>query len=68
MKSDDFLPRSTDTGVSRDQSQYAQTARFDSPNQEPLATIGITINENEHLVLPTAKGALGSIRAWTRDC
>jgi L-asparaginase len=31
---------------------------FDSPNQEPLATIGITINENEHLMLPPAKGAL----------
>jgi hypothetical protein len=25
---------------------------FDSPNQDPLATIGITINENEHLMLP----------------
>jgi L-asparaginase len=31
---------------------------FDSPNQDPLATIGITIDENEHLVLPPAKGAL----------
>jgi len=31
---------------------------FDSPNQDPLATIGITIDENEHLILPPAKGAL----------
>jgi L-asparaginase len=31
---------------------------FDSPNMDPLASIGITINENEHLVLPPAKGAL----------
>lgn len=31
---------------------------FDSPNQDPLATIGITIEENEHLLLPPAKGAL----------
>jgi len=31
---------------------------FDSPNQDPLAKIGITIDENEHLVLPPAKGAL----------
>ena len=31
---------------------------FDSPNMDPLATIGITIDENEHLVLPPAKGAL----------
>jgi L-asparaginase len=31
---------------------------FDSPNQDPLATIGITIDENEHLLLPPAKGAL----------
>ena len=31
---------------------------FDSPNMDPLATIGITINENEHLLLPPAKGAL----------
>lgn len=31
---------------------------FDSPNLDPLATIGITIDENEHLILPPAKGAL----------
>ena len=31
---------------------------FDSPNVDPLATIGISIDENEHLVLPPAKGAL----------
>lgn len=31
---------------------------FDSPNQDPLATIGITIDENDHLILPPAKGAL----------
>jgi L-asparaginase len=31
---------------------------FDSPNQDPLAKIGITIDENEHLLLPPAKGAL----------
>ena len=31
---------------------------FDSPNLDPLATIGITIDENEHLVLPPPKGAL----------
>jgi L-asparaginase len=31
---------------------------FDSPNMDPLATIGITIDENEHLVLPPPKGAL----------
>lgn len=31
---------------------------FDSPNIEPLAKIGITIDENEHLVLPPAKGQL----------
>ena len=31
---------------------------FDSPNQDPLATIGISIDENEHLVLPPSKGAL----------
>lgn len=31
---------------------------FDSPNQDPLAKIGITIDENEHLILPPAKGAL----------
>ena len=27
---------------------------FDSPNQDPLATIGITIDENEHLILPVS--------------
>ena len=31
---------------------------FDSPNLDPLAKIGITIDENEHLVLPPPKGAL----------
>ena len=31
---------------------------FDSPNQLPLATIGITIDENENLVQPPARGAL----------
>jgi L-asparaginase len=31
---------------------------FDSPNLDPLATIGITIDENEHLILPQPKGAL----------
>ena len=31
---------------------------FDSPNQDPLAKIGITIDENESIVLPPAKGAL----------
>lgn len=31
---------------------------FDSPNMDPLATIGITINENEHLILPQPRGAL----------
>mmetsp|Transcript_68674 Transcript_68674/g.102077 ORF Transcript_68674/g.102077 Transcript_68674/m.102077 type:complete len:375 (-) Transcript_68674:294-1418(-) len=31
---------------------------FDSPNLEPLAKIGITIDENEHLSLPPARGAL----------
>jgi L-asparaginase len=31
---------------------------FDSPNQDPLATIGITIDKNEDLVLPPAKGQL----------
>jgi L-asparaginase len=31
---------------------------FDSPNLEPLAKIGITIDENEHLGLPRARGAL----------
>lgn len=31
---------------------------FDSPNLDPLATIGITIDENEHLSLPPAKGIM----------
>lgn len=31
---------------------------FDSPNLDPLAKIGITIDENEHLALPPARGAL----------
>ncbi len=31
---------------------------FDSPNMPPLAQIGISIEENEHLVLPPARGAL----------
>jgi L-asparaginase len=31
---------------------------FDSPNLDPLAKIGIAIDENEHLVLPPPKGAL----------
>jgi L-asparaginase len=31
---------------------------FDSPNISPLATIGITIDENERLILPPPKGAL----------
>jgi len=31
---------------------------FDSPNLPPLAQIGITIDENEHLLLPPARGAL----------
>ena len=31
---------------------------FDSPNMEPLANIGITIDENEHLLLPQPKGRL----------
>jgi len=31
---------------------------FDSPNLEPLAKIGITIDENENLSLPQARGAL----------
>ncbi len=31
---------------------------FDSPNLEPLAKIGIAINENEHLSLPRPRGAL----------
>lgn len=35
-----------------------QLKAFDSPNMDPLATIGITIDENEHLILPPPKGAL----------
>jgi L-asparaginase len=31
---------------------------FDSPNLEPLAQIGITIDENDHLLQPPARGAL----------
>lgn len=31
---------------------------FDSPNIEPLATIGINIHENEAMVLPPPRGAL----------
>lgn len=31
---------------------------FDSPNIDPLATIGVTIDENDALALPPAKGAL----------
>lgn len=31
---------------------------FDSPNQDPLATIGITIDENEHLARPPPRGSL----------
>ena len=31
---------------------------FDSPNIDPLAKIGITIDENEHLSLPRARGGL----------
>jgi len=31
---------------------------FDSPNLDPLAKIGITIDENEHLCLPPPRGAL----------
>ncbi|VEU42104.1 unnamed protein product [Pseudo-nitzschia multistriata] len=31
---------------------------FDSPNMDPLATIGISIDENEHVLLPPAKGPL----------
>jgi len=36
---------------------------FDSPNIEPLAKIGLTIDENEHLALPLVRGTL---RAHTR--
>jgi L-asparaginase len=31
---------------------------FDSPNLEPLAKIGISIDENDHLILPPARGVL----------
>ena len=31
---------------------------FDSPNMEALATVGISINENDHVLLPPARGAL----------
>lgn len=31
---------------------------FDSPNMSPLATIGITIQEQSHLILPPARGVL----------
>lgn len=31
---------------------------FDSPNIDPLARIGITIDENEHVALPPARGTL----------
>ena len=31
---------------------------FDSPNLLPLATTGISIKENEHLILPPARGVL----------
>jgi len=31
---------------------------FDSPNMDALATIGISINENDHLLLPPARGTL----------
>ena len=33
-------------------------AAFESPNMDPLATIGISIDENEHVLLPPAKGPL----------
>eukprot|EP00934_Nitzschia_sp_Nitz4_P004704 Nitzschia sp. Nitz4//scaffold113_size70149//19329//20846//NITZ4_005945-RA/size70149-processed-gene-0.65-mRNA-1//-1//CDS//3329533326//4694//frame0 len=33
-------------------------AAFNSPNMDPLATIGINIDENQHLVLPAPKGPL----------
>lgn len=36
---------------------------FDSPNQEPLAKIGINIDENEHLFRPPPRG---SLRVHTR--
>mmetsp|Transcript_1411 Transcript_1411/g.3067 ORF Transcript_1411/g.3067 Transcript_1411/m.3067 type:complete len:523 (+) Transcript_1411:68-1636(+) len=31
---------------------------FDSPNMDPLARIGIAIDENEHLILPPPRGSL----------
>ena len=31
---------------------------FDSPNMPPLAKVGISIQENDHLILPQARGAL----------
>lgn len=31
---------------------------FDSPNLDPLATTGIAIKENDHLILPPARGIL----------
>ena len=31
---------------------------FDSPNLDPLASIGITIDENQHLLLGQPKGQL----------
>lgn len=31
---------------------------FDSPNLDPLAKIGITVDENEHLIRPPPRGAL----------
>lgn len=35
-----------------------QLLAFDSPNFHPLATIGITIDENEHLIMPPPRGSL----------
>eukprot|EP00522_Entomoneis_paludosa_P003076 CAMPEP_0172474788 /NCGR_PEP_ID=MMETSP1065-20121228/69537_1 /TAXON_ID=265537 /ORGANISM="Amphiprora paludosa, Strain CCMP125" /LENGTH=396 /DNA_ID=CAMNT_0013232979 /DNA_START=31 /DNA_END=1221 /DNA_ORIENTATION=+ len=35
-----------------------QLLAFDSPNMDPLAKIGITIDENEHLILPPPRGSL----------
>lgn len=31
---------------------------FDSPNLPPLATVGINVKENDHLILPPARGML----------
>lgn len=31
---------------------------FDSPNMDALATIGVSIHENDHILLPPARGAL----------